>query len=66
MLYNDDTGFGVILEYAGIQCPDDKPYIESCFGHYKTQEVYRSSYPTLAELRSAGSSTASGTRPAQP
>ena len=40
---------GVTLEYAGIQCPDDKPYIESFFGHYKTEEVYRSSYTTLAE-----------------
>lgn len=37
------------MEYAGIQCPDDKPYIESFFGHYKTEEVYRSSYTTLAE-----------------
>ena len=40
---------GVTLEYAGIQCPDDKPYIESFFGHYKTEEVYRTSYATLAE-----------------
>lgn len=40
---------GVTLEYAGIQCPDDKPYIESFFGHYKTEEVYRSGYTTLAE-----------------
>ena len=40
---------GVTLEYAGIQCPDDKPYIESFFGHYKTEEVYRTSYRTLAE-----------------
>ena len=40
---------GVTLEYAGIQCPDDKPYIESFFGHYKTEEVYRTSYTTLAQ-----------------
>ena len=40
---------GVTLEYAGIQCPDDKPYIESFFGHYKTEEVYRSQYTTLAQ-----------------
>ena len=26
-----------------------KPYIESFFGHYKTEEVYRSSYAMLAE-----------------
>ena len=40
---------GVTLEYTGIQCPDDKPYIESFFGHYKTEEVYRTNYTTLAE-----------------
>ena len=40
---------GITLEYAGIQCPDDKPYIESFFGHYKTEEVYRTSYTRLAE-----------------
>jgi len=40
---------GVTLEYAGIQCPNDKPHIESFFGHYKTEEVYRTSYTTLAE-----------------
>jgi putative transposase len=41
----------VTLEYAGIQCPDDKPYIESFFGHYKTEEVYRTNYATLAEAQ---------------
>ena len=40
---------GITLEYAGIQCPEDKPHIESFFGHYKTEEVYRTSYTTLAE-----------------
>lgn len=40
---------GVTLEYAGIQCPEDKPYIESFFGHYKTEEVYRNAYASLAE-----------------
>ncbi len=39
----------ITLEYTGIQCPDDKPYIESFFGHYKTEEVYRRNYTTLAE-----------------
>ena len=44
--------FAVIDAYdKGIQCPDDKPYIESFFGHYKTEEVYRSSYTTLAEAQ---------------
>ena len=39
----------VRLEYAGIQCPEDKPYIESLFGSYKTEEVYRNEYSSLAE-----------------
>ncbi len=40
---------GVTLEYAGIQCPDDKPYIESFFGKYKTEEVYRMDYANAFE-----------------
>ena len=41
----------VRLEYAGMQCPEDKPYIESFFGSYKTEELYRSEYNSLAEAR---------------
>jgi putative transposase len=41
----------VTLEYAGIQCPQDKPYIESFFGHYKTEEVYRNAYASLSEAQ---------------
>lgn len=41
----------VTLEYAGIQCPEDKPYIESFFGKYKTEEVYRNEYENLAQSR---------------
>ena len=41
----------VKLEYAGIQCPDDKPYIESFFDKYKVEEVYRHEYLSLAEAR---------------
>ena len=41
----------VKLEYAGIQCPEDKPYIESLFGNYKTEELYRNEYNSLAEAR---------------
>ena len=41
----------VRLEYAGIQCPEDKPYIESFFGSYKTEELYRREYKSLAEAR---------------
>ena len=39
----------VRLEYAGVQCPEDKPYIESFFGSYKTEELYRNEYNSLAE-----------------
>jgi len=35
---------GVKLEYCGINCPDDKPYIESFFSRYKCEEVYRNEY----------------------
>ena len=41
----------VVLEYAGIQCPEDKPYIESFFGHYKIEEVYRNAYASLPEAQ---------------
>ena len=41
----------VRLEYAGIQCPEDKPYIESFFSSYKTEEPYRNEYNSLAEAR---------------
>lgn len=34
----------VKLEYAGVQCPEDKPYIESFFSSYKTEEIYRNEY----------------------
>lgn len=41
----------IALEYAGIQCPEDKAYIESFFGHYKTEEVYRNVYASTAEAQ---------------
>lgn len=44
---------GVTLEYAGIQCPEDKPYIESFFGKFKVEEVHRNDYACLAEARTA-------------
>ncbi len=34
----------VRLEYAGIKCPEDKPYIEAFFSSYKTEEIYRKEY----------------------
>ena len=39
----------VRLEYAGIPCPEGKPYIKSFFGSYKTEEVYRNEYNSLVE-----------------
>jgi len=41
----------VKLEYAGIQCPDDKPYIEAFFSKYKIEEVYRNEYRNSAEAK---------------
>ena len=41
----------VTLEYAGIKCPEDKPYIESFIGSYKTEELYRREYHGFAEAR---------------
>lgn len=40
---------GVELEYAGIRCPNDKPYIEAFFSKYKVEEVYRHEYRDLVE-----------------
>jgi putative transposase len=41
----------VHLEYAGVKCPEDKPYIESFNGSYKTEEIYRHEYSSLHEAR---------------
>jgi putative transposase len=41
----------VTLEYAGIKCPEDKPYIESFNGSYKTEEIYRHEYRGFLEAR---------------
>jgi putative transposase len=40
---------GVKLEYCGINCPNDKPYIESFFSRYKCEEVYRNEYSSFTE-----------------
>lgn len=40
---------GVKIEYCGIDCPNDKPYIESFFSRYKCEEVYRNEYYSFAE-----------------
>ena len=39
----------VTLEYAGVKCPEDKPYIESFIGSYKTEELYRHEYRGFTE-----------------
>lgn len=41
----------VSVEYAGIKCPEDKPYIESFNGSYKTEEIYRHEYRGFIEAR---------------
>jgi len=41
----------VRLEYAGIQCPEDKPYVESFNGKYKAEEVYRREYRGFTEAQ---------------
>jgi len=41
----------VTLEYAGVKCPEDKPYIESFNGSYKTEEIYRHEYQGFHEAR---------------
>lgn len=40
---------GVKIEYCGMDCPDDKPYIESFFSRYKGEEVYRNEYRSFTE-----------------
>jgi len=39
------------LEYAGIKCPEDKPYIESFNSNYKTEEIYRNEYHGFDEAK---------------
>ena len=43
----------VRLEYAGIQCPEDKPYIESFNSNYKTEEIYRNEYRSYREAKTS-------------
>jgi len=40
---------GVTLQYCGVQCPNEKPFVESFFSRYKVEEVYRSEYLTQQE-----------------
>jgi putative transposase len=41
----------VRLEYTGIQCPEEKPYIEAFFSNYKTEEIYRNEYRGFGEAK---------------
>jgi hypothetical protein len=59
--FREATGIlNVRLEYAGIQCPEDNPYIESFFGSYKTEDLYRNEYSSLAEVRTSWESYRAG------
>jgi transposase InsO family protein len=42
---------GIELEYAGIRCPDDKPYIESFISKYNVEEAYRHEYRGINEAK---------------
>jgi len=41
------------IQFYGIQCPNDKPYIESFVSKYKTEEVYRNCYETYDVAKNA-------------
>jgi putative transposase len=41
----------VKLEYAGVKCPEEKPYIEAFFSNYKTEELYRNEYHSFKEAK---------------
>lgn len=41
----------VKLEYAGVKCPEEKPYIEAFFSNYKTEELYRNEYHSFDEAK---------------
>lgn len=43
------VALGVTLECCGINCPNEKPYIESFFAQYKREEVYRYEYRCFAD-----------------
>jgi len=42
---------GIYLEYCGINCPNDKPYIENLFSRYKCEEVYRNEYNSFIDAK---------------
>jgi putative transposase len=42
----------LVIEYCGVQAPNDKPYVESWFACYKREEVYRNDYNNFWEAKS--------------
>ncbi len=44
---------GLTIQFCGIQCPNDKPYIESFISKYKTEEIYRNCYETFNDEKKA-------------
>ena len=44
---------GLNIQFCGIQCPNDKPYIESFVSKYKVEEVYRNTYETFIDAKNA-------------
>lgn len=41
----------LVIEYCGVQAPNDKPYVESWFASYKKEEVYRNDYQGFWEAK---------------
>jgi putative transposase len=41
----------LVIEYCGVQAPNDKPYVESWFACYKREEVYRNDYNNFLEAK---------------
>ena len=41
----------LVIEYCGVQAPNDKPYVESWFACYKREEVYRNDYLNFWEAK---------------
>lgn len=41
----------LVVEYCGVQAPNDKPYVESWFACYKREEVYRNDYRNFWEAK---------------
>lgn len=41
----------LVIEYCGVQAPNDKPYVESWFACYKREEVYHNDYQNFWEAK---------------